>query len=189
MGAFTNFSPLLQNKLALTLKSETVILAEIHPYEAQRLRKLPSLLYEIDEPSLEGIYAIRPIEYSDGRFFLKMGCNLPDDITFTTLEEIQTWFRSGNSDDHIYKMLAALMAIMPNLRVGDCVSKRCILTRTTSHGNPYIGQINDHLTVAIGNGYSAMCSDGIGHVAAHLMMNNLFPANYDPNDYALAYSD
>jgi glycine/D-amino acid oxidase-like deaminating enzyme len=185
MGSFTNFSPLLETKLALTLKSETVILARVDQKEAQRLEKLPSLLYEIDTPALEGIYLIRPIQYPNGHTYLKMGSNLPEDIYFEpNLNDIQAWFRSGDSNAHLNKMLEALMTIMPNLKVEECVTKRCILTRTENHGNPYVGCINDHLFVAIGNGYSAMSSDAIGRLAATLIRTNEFPEQFDAEDFA-----
>ncbi len=81
-GAFTNLTRLVSRPPALILKSETVILARVSAAEAARLRALPSLLYEIDTPEVEGIYATPPLRYPDGRHYLKMGCNLPADLYF-----------------------------------------------------------------------------------------------------------
>jgi len=179
-GAFTNLTPLLDRRLALTLKSETVILARVSGAEMERLRALPSLLYEVDTPELEGIYSTCPVEYPDGRCYLKMGCNLPDDIYFDDdLGAIQRWFRSGDSDAHIARMLGALRTIMPGLLVEECIARRCILTRTAGHGNPYVGQIGDRAYVAVGNGWSAMASDSIGRVACHLMLEGAVPEGYE----------
>jgi sarcosine oxidase len=137
-GAFTNVTNLSHRRPALILKSETIILARIGDSEAQRLKDMPSLLYEVNVPEMEGIYCIGPVRYPDGDDYIKMGCNLPQDIYFENLKDIQDWFRSGASDTHIPVMLAALKALMPSVTIEDCISKRCILTRTRKHGNPYV---------------------------------------------------
>jgi sarcosine oxidase len=86
-------------------------------------------------------------------------------------------------------MRRALSTIMPRVRFDDCITKRCILTRTASHGNPYIGQIDDQLYVAIGNGWSAMCSDAIGRVAAHLMREGEFPEGCRSVDFEPVFAE
>ena len=189
-GSFTNFADLLPRRLALTLKSETVILARLRPEEVNHLKHLPSLLYEIDVPEMEGIYSTPPLVYPDGQVYLKMGCNLPEDIFFgDDLEGIRTWFREGDSDAHIEKMREALLRILPGLPIDECVSRRCILTRTAAHENPYIGRVDERIYVAVGNGWSAMCSDGIGSVAAHLVREGGFPHGLDPSAFAPVFGD
>ncbi len=190
MGAFSRTSGLTRRRLALTIKSETVLLARVSREEARRLESMPSLLYDIDVPALEGIYAVAPVRYPDGHFYLKMGCNLPEDRYFEhELSHIQEWFRSGDSDAHLEKMREALATIMPHARFDGFLTKRCILTRTASHGNPYIGQVDKDLYVAIGNGWSAMCSDGIGRVAAHLMREGAFPDGFRAVDFEPVFAE
>ncbi len=187
-GAFSNFSHLLDRHLDLIAKSETVILARVSPKEASRLAALPSLRYEIDTPELEGIYSIQPIQYPDGNFYLKMGCNLPEDIYFEgDLQEVQRWFRNGDSDQHVSKMLKALQTIMPNLKVENCTSKRCLLPRTKKHENPYIGKVHDRLYVTAGNGSSAMCSDGVGKLMASLVVEGKLPEGFDEKEYEVVF--
>ncbi|MCA9922644.1 MAG: FAD-binding oxidoreductase [Anaerolineales bacterium] len=184
-GAFTNCFDLLRRKLALTLKSETVILAQVNAAEAARLARLPSLLYELDMPELEGIYLIRPLRYPDGNFYLKMGCNFPTDHIFTTLTQIQAWFVFGDSEVHHTLLRQTLQALMPNLTIERTVTKRCVLTRTV-HKRPYIGPVdhNNRLFVAVGgNGYAAMCSDGIGQVAARLVLTRSLPPVFSPDAF------
>lgn len=183
-GAFSNFFGLAGKRLGLTIKSETVILARIDTDEAARLTALPSLLYEIDTPDFEGIYSTQPIQYPDGNFYLKMGCNLPEDIYFgDDLEGIQRWFRQGDSDRHISKMKDALLTLMPNLKIEKCHSKRCILPRTKKHGNPYAGKIHEGLYITAGNGWSAMCSDGVGQVMASLVIKGKILEGFNPGDF------
>jgi sarcosine oxidase len=159
-------------------------LARVSKAEAFRLSNLPSLLYEIDTPQLEGIYSTQPIQYPDGNFYLKMGCNLPEDNYFgSDLKEVQQWFRNGDSDRHLAKMKEALMALMPNLKIEGCLSKRCILPRTMKHENPYIGMVHEGLYLTTGNGWSAMCSDGAGKLMASLIRNGKIPEGFNSRDF------
>lgn len=183
-GAFSNFSGLLKQRLGLITKSEVVILARLNRQEAMRLSALPSVLYEIDTADVEGIYSTQPIQYPDGNFYLKMGCNLPGDIYFgNDLKEVQQWFRSGDSDRHLSTMQNALKEFMPDLKIEGCLSKRCILPRTTKHENPYIGQVHEGLYITAGNGWSAMCSDGAGQLMANLVINGKIPEGFDSGDF------
>jgi len=183
-GAFINFLNLVRNKLALTLKSETTIWANVSAEEAQRLSKLPSLLYEIDIPEYRNIYLIQPVQYPDGKYYLKMGGNLPADIYFDNLKDVQDWFRSGDSDANLKNLKDALIKIMPAVKVEGFVTKRCIVS-FTKHGKPYIGALNnDGLFVAAGgNGYSAMCSDALGRIASHLLTEGVFPEEYPAESF------
>lgn len=184
VGAFSNFSGLLKQRLGLITKSEVVILARLNRQEAMRLSALPSVLYEIDTADVEGIYSTQPIQYPDGNFYLKMGCNLPGDIYFgNDLKEVQQWFRSGDSDRHLSTMQNALKEFMPDLKIEGCLSKRCILPRTRKHENPYIGQVHEGLYITAGNGWSAMCSDGAGQLMASLVINGKIPEGFDSGDF------
>ena len=180
-GAFANFFGWLPGNLSFRLKGETVLLAKVSEEEAERLSDLPSLLYEIKSEKLDGIYLIRPVQYPDGNYYLKMGCNLAEDKFFTGLEDIQQWFRYGDSDSYIARQSAQLKKILPNISVEQYFTKRCIITRTKST-KPYIGKVNDDgLFVATGgNGYGAMCSDELGKIAAQVIKKGKIPAEYPP---------
>lgn len=189
-GAFTNFSNLLEQPIDLVIKSETVLLAKVSREEATRLSLMPSLLYELDDGEVEGIYATQPIQYPDGNYYLKMGCNLPEDIFFTNdLPAIQDWFRFGDSQAYEERMLQHLQIIMPYLKVDGHTSKRCILPRTQHHKNPYIGKVDERLFITAPNGWSAMCADGVGNVMASLILHGEFPATYNPKDFELFFRD
>lgn len=183
-GAFSNFFGLLPRPLELELESETVLLAQVSKEEAKRLSKLPSLLYELETSEVEGIYLVQPVQYPDGQFYLKMGCNLATDISFETLEQIQKWFRYGDSDSNMEILRKTLHTIMPNLQTMGYKTKKCIVSRT-AHGHCYIGSTGqENLFVAAGgNGYSAMCSDASGQVAAHYVIHGDVPSGYSAKSF------
>jgi sarcosine oxidase len=182
-GAFINFFDLLKRKLVLRLKSETTIWAKVSADEAFRLSRMPALLYKINEPEIQEIYIVRPVEYPDGNFYLKMGANFPGDIYFTNLTEIQGWFKNQNKGNNLNIAKAALMRLIPKLSVEECYEKKCIVSYT-QHGKPYIGEVDDNIFVAAGgNGYSAMCSDALGKIAATVLVNRQFPKEFSQNDF------
>ena len=183
-GAFINFFNLIKDKLALTLKSETTIWANVDTAEANRLSNLPSLLYEINIPEYKNVYLIQPVKYPDGKYYLKMGCNLPEDIYFDNIQDVQNWFRKGSGDANSAKLNEALLKIIPRLRAKEYFTKRCIVSFTMHH-KPYVGALNDKgLFVACGgNGYSAMCSDALGRIAASLVAEGVFPNGYSPESF------
>lgn len=187
-GSFMNFLGLLPQPLQLKTKSEVVLLAKLSPEEAERLSRLPSLLYEIDNGETEGIYLIQPVKYPDGNFYIKIGCNMPGDIFFDTLEEVQHWFKQADCRAFAGALVHALKMILPGAAFTEYLTKKCIISRTP-HGRPFIGQTSQTgLYVAGGcNGYSAMCSDAIGNVAAELMMNDKMPEGYNASMFELMY--
>jgi sarcosine oxidase len=187
-GSFVNYLNLIPQKLALQSKSEVVLLVKTSEQEVARLAHLPSLLYEIDNDAVEGIYLTPPVEYPDGNFYLKMGCNVPEDLFFEDLASVQHWFRHGDDARFAPKLLDAFRAILPNVPTSAHQTKKCLISRTT-HGRPYIGETaQSGLFVAGGcNGYSAMCSDAIGRVAAHLVTASGFPEGYEKDAFRLEY--
>jgi sarcosine oxidase len=189
-GAFANCYDLLPRKLALRLKSETILLAELPPAEATRLQKMPTLIYQIDSPVLESVYLLPPIEYPNGRAYLKMGCNTIADQTLRSCQEIRRWFIQGDSDVVKEAMRQALLEILPGLQALSFATKRCVITYTP-HGKPYIDALQPgRLYLATGgNGSAAKSSDAIGRLAANLMQTGrwlddlpaqLFRAQYAP---------
>jgi glycine/D-amino acid oxidase-like deaminating enzyme len=189
-GSFINYLNLVPQKLKLITKSEVVLLAKISPDVADALSKLPSLLYEIDTDEVEGIYLIQPVKYPDGHFYIKMGCNMPEDILFDSLEQIQSWFWDTQTYKHIGRLLNALNTIMPTLSITNYQTKKCIISRTP-HGRPFIGESTQKgLYISGGcNGYSAMCSDAIGYVTAHLVTKGHIPSEFPLQAFELIYQN
>ena len=183
-GAFINSFNFLEQKLAVKLKGETTILARVSLDEARRLEKLPSLLYETMDHDIQNIYLVRPLQYPDGNYYLKMGANLTRDFFFDDLQQIQHWFNSESNVDELAAMQHALGEIIPSLLIESCTIKKCIVT-FTKHHKPYIGEVGERLYIAAGgNGYSAMCSDTLGKIAANLLLTKTFPTEFSAPEFA-----
>jgi glycine/D-amino acid oxidase-like deaminating enzyme len=169
-GAFANSYELLPGPLALRIKTETIILAEVDEHEAERLGAMPTVGYDIESPELVGIYLVPPIRFPDGKFYLKMGCDTASDQTLADLPAMQAWMRHGKSDTHKPAMTEALQSIIPGLRLESVRAGRCLVTYTP-HGKPYVDQVAERVFVATGgNGSSAKCSDTLGWLAANLAL-------------------
>ena len=187
-GSFLNFNNLITPKLSLKTKSEIILLAKMEEKEAQKLAQLPSLLYEIDEDNKDGIYLIQPVLYPDGNNYLKMGCNIPEDLYFDNLQQVQHWFLNADTSIFEKRLKNELLQIMPHLTAIDYHTKKCIISRT-AHGRPYIGEsMQQGLYIAGGcNGYSAMCSDAIGHVAAQIILTGHYPKGYPEKAFEIMF--
>jgi len=183
-GAFVNQFNFLHRKLKVEIKSEVVVLGHISESEAKRLADMPSLLYETETETHEGIYLLPPVQYPDEKTYIKLGCNIPQDQYFTAFEDMQRWFKADKGNDQTDFLSSLLSALLPKVRFESFHTKRCIITRT-AHKKPYIGEIgNPGLFVATGgNGYGAMSSDALGHVSAHLVCSGTLPEGYTKADF------
>lgn len=182
-GAFINNFKLLPVKLQLNIKSETTIWVKVSSRQTELLKHLPALLYEINEPEIQNIYLIPPVLYPDNNNYLKMGANMPEDVHFSTLEEMQEWFRVPCTGRGLQKLENAVHFLLPDLKMKSTITKKCIIART-SHKRPYIGNVDDNWYVAAGgNGYGAMCSDAIGKLAAHAVVHSAFSPEFSSEDF------
>ncbi|MEM7799597.1 MAG: FAD-binding oxidoreductase [Chloroflexota bacterium] len=172
-GSFTNFNNLLPAPIPLRYKTETMLWADVSAETAERLKHLPGMGYDIEDEHIDDIYLAPPLLYPDGTYKIKMGCNTMGESWPTTLEEIQFWFQSGNSDADKEPMERALRSMFPGVDFLKMTTHRCIVTYTPS-GYPTIDQVPSdpygRLYVATGgNGTGAQGSDTLGNLAAGLM--------------------
>jgi glycine/D-amino acid oxidase-like deaminating enzyme len=186
-GAFSNCYDLLDRKLALRVKSETVLLVTVTDSEVERLRDMPTLGYSIDSALLSGIYMTPPLRYPDGRFYLKLGCNTASDEFLPDLVSMQQWMRAGRADGMAEVMLEALQSFMPGLRVQAWQRHPCLVTYT-EHGKPYVDQVSDEVFIATGGcGSSAQCSDTLGLLASCLLLDRPWPAPFARETFRAMY--
>lgn len=189
-GAFTNCFELFDRPLALRLKVEYVVMGEAPEREVQRLGQLPTVTYQIESDTLADLYMFPPVQYPNGKYYVKMGANTTADRYVETLEEINDWYRTGNSDVMLEVMRDTVCNILPDLQATTWYTNRCVITRTV-HGKPYIDIVKPGRIYAAvgGNGTSAQASDGIGKVAADLVIHNEWRSKLDVNAFRLVYAD
>lgn len=188
-GSFTNASRLLPRPLDVRIKGETVLLAEVSAATAEELSTLPSVLYEVETDELDGIYLIKPLQYPDGRWYLKLGMNQAVDPDLSDPTALRSWFRDTTADDTtLPRLRTELLALFPQVPFLSFRTKRCVLSRTVGR-RPYLGRVDDGLVVAMGcNGYSAMASDAQGRIAAALVTTGGVPAGYDADNLQVRFT-
>ncbi len=188
-GAFSNCHDLLPRKLALSVKTETVLLAEVSESEVARLRSMPTLTYAFVSSVLDGIYMTPPLRYPDGRHYLKLGCDTAMDEALGDLGAMQHWMRNGRADGMPAAMLQALLTFMPSLDVQSSLSHPCLVTYTP-HGKPFVDKVSDRIFVATGgNGSAAQCSDKLGHLAASLLLDQAWSPPFDRREFRAIFAD
>jgi len=170
-GVFHNFFDFGTARMPLKIKTETVILGEVDRATFEEMQRMPSLLYTCIEEDYDEIYLIKPLLYPDGKYYLKMGANLKDDRYIQTLAEVQEWFRRSNLPNQKTILKRILNQLFPNIVFHSYQIKHCII-EYTENGRPMIEAVGAHQYVAIGgNGYGAMCSDGVGQKMCQLILN------------------
>ncbi len=189
-GAWSNSSGLLPRPIALKMKTETVLLAEIDSDEAKRLAHLPVMHYEIRNSEAADIYAIPPQVYPDGKIMLKWGANTLTDAWITESEDINSWYRQGDSDQVIDSVRQSMEYTYPGLKVQKWHTNRCVITYTP-HGLPYIDALVENKVYAAigGNGRSAKWADPLGALAASLVAEEQWKDSLPADRFRVIFED
>lgn len=189
-GAYCNSFDLLPRKLALRVKSETIILARVSERERGRLEGMPSMIYELEAPPIDTIYMLPPIRYPDGNYYIKMGCNTESDRYLSTSDDMNTWVRAGDSDVARAAMEGVMRSIIPGLDALSFETKRCIVTYTPELW-PFIDCADgERIFVATGgNGMGAKSSDAIGKLAADMMVHGRWVSDIPHEHFRIRFED
>ena len=169
-GGFTNH--LLTRPLDLRVRPLTVLLAELDSAEVDRLQGMPTLIYHLPHPlnAIPNIYLLPPIQYPDGKFYLKLGGSRRPYTYLSTHAERCAWFHTAGNPTEGEALHEILLATLPDLKIETMQTKPC-LTAYTPHNHPFIDVLEpDQLYVAAGGcGSAAKSSDAIGQLAARLL--------------------
>ncbi|AEI52238.1 NAD(P)/FAD-dependent oxidoreductase [Runella slithyformis] len=184
-GVFHPFFGFNTPTIPLEIKTETIALAEVSKEQAAGLQSMPSLLYTCKTETYDEIYAIRPVLYPTGRYFLKLGANLTDDRFLTRIEDIKKWFCSPplpQQEEVLKKMTVELFPTIPFLSFQ---VKHCIIEYTQSR-RPLIDKVGREQYICTGgNGYGAMCSDAMGRLGALCVQGKDFQEGFSAGFFAL----
>ena len=166
-GAWSN--RLLNEPVALRLKREHVIFAQLSAEVAQAIAMRPTVFYG-RTGAVEDIYTLPPLPYPDDNWYLKLGANTLHDEVVAQDGEIDAWYHSGDSSVAEEDLIAAFHIVFPEVPVEAFHTERCVITYT-AHGRPYIDEVDDGLVLcAGGNGHGASWADGAGKLAAALVV-------------------
>lgn len=168
-GGFANVHAVLPRPLSIVVKGRTIVLVRVDGELLERLRAMPSLIVDGTTP-LSDPYILPPIQYPDGRSYIKLGTGeLGRELT--TLDELGDWFRSPGADEDRELLTRTIVSLIPELEGAPVHSDTCVVTWTAS-GNPYLDEIvAGRLYVAVGgNGKAAKSSDEIGRLGAALAL-------------------
>lgn len=151
---------------ALDIYARTVALFEITAAEADRLARMPSLVWQAPEDP----YLLPPIRYPDGKIYVKLGGD-PTDVRLDSPAQVGDWFRSGGNAHVRDRLEEMIRALMPSLAIERVKMDACV-TSWTKDRLPEIRALSDRIAVCTGgNGAGAKCSDELGRRGAALVMD------------------
>ncbi|MEZ4634047.1 MAG: FAD-dependent oxidoreductase [Caldilineaceae bacterium] len=189
-GSFANnHNLLLGRRLSMTVKKRTVTLAEVDEAERARLATMPTVITPVlGIDNLPSIYVLPPVQYPDGKWYIKLGgTNLPEELG-TDLAEFDDWFHADGSAQEADALRQALLDLIPGLAARNFVRKACVLTYT-DHGYPYVDAVvPGKLYTAVGGcGSAAKSSNEIGRMAALLAANDAWTYDIDAANFRAIY--
>ena len=195
-GGYCN--TLLDTKLDLRTKAQTILLAEIPPLECERLSSMPAIISTFEHERVGSLYMLPPVPDPDGKTCIKLGPSgraeelpTPEHCLDANQDdrELLDWFHTDGQEDIAEAMKAALHRMIPNLKTLSYHSAPCLITNS-AHGNPYIDVLeSDRLYVTTaGNGSAAKSSDEIGRIGAMLCATDEWHSELDRDNFRAVYA-
>ena len=167
-GAYT--SALLRQPLAISVRPELVVLAEVGAADAERLSSMPSIIHLLDHQDLDSVYLNPPVPYPDGKTYLKIGGSHQQAVSMDGPEDFKRWMSAEVPERSVDLLREVLVGLLPDVEFLRWQAKPCLITDTTTD-LPYIDTTETGVTVAFGgNGRSAKSADAIGAMAASLAL-------------------
>lgn len=168
-GAFSNFNDLVPASVPVTLKSEVIILGEVAETDANRLARFPTVKYLIDVGDLEAIYMVPPVQYEDGRHYIKIGANTRLDEPIADLAGLQRWFNSETDREYLPLFEPVLRSLWPAIDFVSVRTQPCVITYSADKYPIIEHQGHGRYVATAGNGGGAKGSDAWGELAARMV--------------------
>jgi sarcosine oxidase len=163
---------LIGDALPMEVYGRTVALFAVEAAEAERLRTMPSLIWQ--DPERDNPYLLPPIRYPDGRVCLKLGWD-PEDILLPDTAAVNDWFRSGGTAGAADMIEAMIRDRIPGLQVAARQVVTCV-TSYTPNQLPHLKALSDRVFTAIGGcGRAAKNSDELGRLGAMIVTGQALP--------------
>ncbi len=165
VGAYSRFESWSPVAHDLTVFGRTIIHVEVEDGLRRSLRGMPSVRLH---GASHGYYMVPPMQYPDGRWYLKIGGG-PRTEVLASKTALQQWC-AGEGDPAVAEMLLAkAQEVIPDLVAVDVRPQTCIIT-VPPGGHPYITRGDTGIGVLTGgNGAGAKSGDELGRLAAAMM--------------------
>ncbi|TQF73463.1 FAD-binding oxidoreductase [Rhodococcus spelaei] len=171
-GAATNVSGLLPRPLDMRTYGATVVLVEVSdPAEFD----IPAMMYlkaSGGEVVFGGI-VMSPLQYPDGRWYIKCSGKSLLDNPLDSADAIARWVRTGGRQEDIAETLDLLTELLPGKTLGPAHTRPCMVCETPT-GLPYIDKVDDRTIVAVEGERGAMSADEIGRLTAGLALDGVW---------------
>jgi len=187
-GGFANVHAVLPRSVNIVVKGRTIVLAEVTEDVLERLRAMPSLIVDGTAP-LDDPYILPPIQYPNGRWYVKLGTGQLG-RQLATLDELGDWFRSAGADKDRTLLTETLVSLIPDLAGASIHTDTCVVTATAT-GYPYVDEVvPGRLYVAVGgNGKAAKSSDEIGRLGSELALHGSWQDDLPADAFRACYAD
>lgn len=186
-GAFANIGNTIPRPIDYGVVPHTAVLGEISKEQLPSLVGMPTMSYRLDDEPNKFLYFLPPVEYPNGKHYVKIGHALGDEMA-KDKQSLQDWFHSNGDKGKIPWLTEALKELLPSITFNKFHSVPCVTTTSPSGGN-YIDQFEDERLYALfaGGGYCAKSADELGYIATEFALNGRFPAPYNRADFKLIY--
>ncbi len=169
-GAATNATGLLARPLVTPVFGASVVLAEVDGPNALDIPTM-MMLWEGEGPRFGGI-VMAPVEYPDGRWYLKVSGSRLLEHPLDTREEITAWVRSGGDPGDIDEARTLLAELLPGTEFRSFRVRPCLVCASATD-RPYIDWADEghrDTVVALEGERGAMAGDEIGRLAAMMAL-------------------
>ncbi|MGN0064862.1 MAG: NAD(P)/FAD-dependent oxidoreductase [Nocardioides sp.] len=168
-GCATNATGLLDRPLQTLTFGATVTLVEVSGPDAVPDMPTMMMLKVRDGDYLFGGIVMAPVQYPDGRWYLKVSGNSLLANPLDTREEIAAWVRTGGRAEDVEETMAVLRDLLPGVELGPARTRPCTVC-ATPHDRPYIDWADERTVVVVEGERGAMAADEIGRLASGLAL-------------------
>lgn len=187
VGAATNASGLLSRPLVTPTFGATVVLAEVEGPDAVDMPTMMMLKYRADEQLFGGI-VMAPVEYPDGRWYLKVSGTSLLHNPLDTREEIAAWVRTGGAEGDLADTRQLLNELLPGVEFASLRTRPCLVCATAAD-RPYIDWAGERTVVVVEGERGAMAGDEIGRLASRLALTGAWTDTIPPEVFAAVWAE
>ena len=186
-GAATNAAGLLPRPLVTPTFGATVVLAEVDGPDAVDMPTMMMLKFRDGERVFGGV-VMAPVQYPDGRWYLKVsGSNLLEN-PLDTREEIAAWVRTGGEERDIDETRVLLGELLPGTTFKEFRKRPCLVCATATD-RPYIDWADERTIVLVEGERGAMSGDEIGRLASSLALTGAWSDTIPQEVFAAVWAE